>query len=104
VKSPSALLLGRWTFDFSAPWLRTEVAASYVGCKTVRAFYDWKRRHPTVVSNGRVVSRASLDRALKMKRIRRMNPASLQNLRRHIRQPNAVSLTAVTPVLGESIQ
>jgi len=85
------------SFDFSAPWLSTEVAAAYVGCKTVRAFYDWKRRHVSVVSNGRAVSRASLDRALKIKRIRRMNPVSLANLRRrHAKQRSAVSLAAVS--------
>lgn len=90
------------SFDFSAPWLTNEAAAAYVGCKSVRAFYDWKRRHPSIVTNGRAVSRASLDRALKMKRIRRMSPESLANLRRrHVSHPPTTQAFAVTPVLGE---
>lgn len=68
-------------FDFSRPWFDLKTAAAYVGCRTVRAFYDWKKRH-AIVGSGRRVMRADLDRAMKApRRPRRMAEASLRNLR-----------------------
>lgn len=63
-------------------------AAAYVGCKTVGAFYTWRKRR--FLKRKKVYTRAELDAVLRTderrrelaKRTRRMHPASLANLRR----------------------
>lgn len=64
-------------------WLTAADAAVYVGCKTTRAFYTW-RRVKGLVPNGRgFYLRRDLDRAMAVPRKRRvMHPASLANLRK----------------------
>lgn len=64
-------------------WLTAAAAAVYVGCKSTRAFYTW-RRAKGLVPNGRgFYARRDLDRALAVPRKRhRMHPASLANLKR----------------------
>lgn len=64
-------------------WLDAADAAIYVGCKTTRAFYTW-RRAKGLVPNGRgFYLRRDLDRAMAIPRKRhQMHPASLANLRR----------------------
>lgn len=64
-------------------WLRSDEAQRYIGCKTIHGWYQWRKRH-ALVTRGRLVARADIDRALKVmaKRKRQMAPASLANLRR----------------------
>lgn len=70
--------------DFNRPWFNSRTAAAYVPCKSVKAFYEWCRRHFIVRRSNGSVAKADLDRALKAKRPRRvMNPNSLANLRTH---------------------
>lgn len=66
---------------FRGPWFDSKTAAAYVCCKTVRAFYVWRRRHGIVQRNNHSVAKADLDRALKVRRPpKRMATASLNNL------------------------
>jgi RIO-like serine/threonine protein kinase len=69
---------------FDGPWFDSQTACAYVCCKTMSAWYEWRRRH-RIVPHGRLVAKADIDRELKLKRIRRMSPASLANLRRRSR-------------------
>jgi hypothetical protein len=68
------------------PWLTAAEAASHVRSASVKAFYEWAKRHCLVPRHkGRqlLFDRRDLDRALKAKRpVHRMNPASLANLRK----------------------
>lgn len=64
-------------------WLDAKLAAAYVGNKSLKAFYEWRKRHGIATNGMGRVSRRDLDRALRTPRKRRvMNPASLANLRR----------------------
>lgn len=87
-------------------WLRSDEAQRYVGCRTIKGWYEWRRRHGIVARNNGTVSRLDLDQALRVPRRRRMNPASLANLRRpHARQyaesPASVA-TSVVEALREA--
>lgn len=71
-------------------WLKAEAARAYVGCKTLKGWYEWKRRYGIVKRRNGTVARADLDRALrgKAEAPRRhlggggtRNPNSLANLR-----------------------
>jgi hypothetical protein len=56
-------------------------AAEYVRCASVKAFYEWRKRRGIVVQN-RLVARADLERALKVRKPRKpMAAASLDNLK-----------------------
>lgn len=63
-------------------------AAAYVGCKSVKAFYAWRKRR--FIASKKIYTRVELDLAMKAderrreraRRTRRMHPASLANLRR----------------------
>jgi hypothetical protein len=63
-------------------WLTAADAAIYVGCRSTRAFYTW-RKVKGLVPNGRgFYARRDLDRALAIPRKRhQMHPSSLANLR-----------------------
>ncbi len=63
-------------------WLTSREAQAYVRCKTLKGFYEWVRRHHIVRRANGTIAKADLERALKIKRIRRMHPESLKNLRR----------------------
>jgi hypothetical protein len=78
-------------------WLTAREAAAYVGNASVKAFYDWRKRHGIVaLGNGRV-SRRDLDKALAVPRKRhQMSPVSLANLRRRHGQQSEPSDTAVS--------
>lgn len=62
--------------------LTAREATAYVGCASVKSFYEWrKRRGVRAFANG-LYSRAALDRARALPRKRHeMAPASLGNLR-----------------------
>ena len=64
-------------------WLTAKLAAEYVGCKSVRAFYTWRWRHGVVPRSNNTVSRRDLDRVLAARRRTkwRVHPNSLANLR-----------------------
>lgn len=69
-------------FDFRGPWFTSKTAAAYLCCPSVKAFYEWRRRHGIVPRNNGTVAKADLDRALRLKRRpHRMHPRSLANLR-----------------------
>jgi hypothetical protein len=78
-------------------WLTSREAAAYVGSASVKAFYDWRRRHGVVaLGNGRV-SRRDLDKALAVPRKRhQMSPVSLANLRRRHGQQSARSAVSAS--------
>lgn len=65
-------------------WLTAAEAAAYVPCKSVKGWYEWRKRHGIVrLANGKVL-RADIDRALdpKHRRVWKMAAASLANLRK----------------------
>lgn len=81
----------REQFDFSGPWFNAKTAAAYVPCKTVKAFYMWRRRHGLIARSNGSVAKADLDRILNRRKPRRvMHPHSLANL--HARKSAADQL------------
>ena len=75
------------SFTFRGPWFSTAEAAAYVPCKTVNAFSAWRVRHGIISRSNGSVAKADLDRVLNRRKLRRVSPASLANLRRRGRQP-----------------
>lgn len=70
---------------FRGPWFDAKTAAAYVPCKTVKAWYAWRRRHGIIARANGSVSKADLDRVLRRRKPRRtMHPASLANLQKRI--------------------
>lgn len=68
---------------FAGPWFDARTAAAYIPCKSLKAWYAWRRRHGIIARNNGSVSKADLDRELKRRKPRRvMHPASLANLRK----------------------
>jgi hypothetical protein len=68
---------------FAGPYFSAETAAAYVPCKTVKAWYAWRRRHGILARNNGSVLKADLDRVLRRRKPRRvMQSASLENLRK----------------------
>lgn len=66
-------------------WLTSREACAYVGCKTVKGWYEWRKRHGIVKRTNGTVNRADLDRALTVRTPRRSggsvrHPQSLANL------------------------
>jgi len=77
--APSAVL----DDPFRGPWFNAKTAAAYIPCRTVNAWYVWRRRHGIIPRNNGSVAKADLDRVLRRRKPRRvMHPASLANLRR----------------------
>jgi hypothetical protein len=69
--------------EFSRPFFTARVAAMYVCSKSIRAFYEWARRHGIVRRSNGSVAKVDLDRVLRRKRKPRvMQPTSLANLRK----------------------
>lgn len=69
-------------FTFHGPWFTNAEGAAYVPCKSVKAFYEWKRRHHIVSRSNGSVAKRDLDRVLnRPRKTRVMSPASLANLR-----------------------
>lgn len=68
--------------------LTVREAAAYVGCKTVKGFYNWRKRR--FLPRAKVYRASDLDLAMKAdqrrrersRRTRRTNPVSMANLRR----------------------
>lgn len=76
---------------FAGPWFDAKTAAAYIPCKSVNAWYAWRRRHGIIARNNGSVSKTDLDRELKRRKPRkRMRAASLANLR-NARGPIAVA-------------
>lgn len=93
------------TFTFAGPWFSNAEAAAYVCCKSVKAFYEWKRRHGVVSRSNGSVCKRDLDLALRQPRKKnRMAPASLANLRKrsHAAQFRTAHSSTVTPEIGAS--
>lgn len=68
---------------FAGPWFDAKTAASYIPCRTVKAFSEWRRRHGIIARNNGSVLKRDLDRELARRKPRRvMAPASLANLQR----------------------
>lgn len=68
---------------FAGPWFDTKTAAAYIPCRTVRAFYEWRRRHGVIARANGSVAKADLNRILRRRKVRRvMASASLANLRK----------------------
>jgi len=80
-------------------WLTAEEARAYIGCKTIKGWYEWKRRHRIVkLANGRI-NRADLDRALMPRKTApkrgggaSRNPNSLANLTKHRKPFSAMTI------------
>jgi len=70
-----------WTFR--GPWFTSREAAAYIPCKSLIAYYAWRRRHGIVPRANGSVAKADLDRALDARRKprRKMAAASLANLK-----------------------
>lgn len=67
--------------DFSGPWFSSREAQRYVPCKTLSAWYRWRRRHGIIARANGSVAKADLDRVLRARKPKRvMHPASLANL------------------------
>lgn len=68
---------------FAGPWFDAKTAAAYIPCKTVKAWYAWRRRHGIIARANGSVAKADLDRVLRRRKPRRvMHAASLANLQR----------------------
>lgn len=68
---------------FRGPWFDAKTAAAYIPCRTVKAWYAWRRRHGVIARNNGSVMKADLDRILRRRKPRRvMHVNSLNNLRR----------------------
>lgn len=70
---------------FAGPWFTAKTAAAYIPCKTVRAWYDWRKRHGIVARANGTVAKADLDRELRRTSGRALNgrhPHSLANLQK----------------------
>ena len=66
---------------FRGPWFASRTAQQYVCCKTLKAYYEWRRRHGIIPRSYGRVAKADLDRILRRRPPRReMHPASLANL------------------------
>jgi hypothetical protein len=74
------------TFTFQGPWFSPREGQLYVCCKSVKAFYEWRRRHGIIARANGSVAKRDLDRVLARRKPRRvMAAASLDNLRkRHV--------------------
>jgi len=70
-------------FTFRGPWFTAKEARAYTCCKTMGAWYVWRKRHGIVRRSNGTVAKADLDRALKCVTKWKMAPASLRNLRHH---------------------
>lgn len=67
---------------FAGPWFDAKTAAAYVPCRSLKAWYIWRRRHGIIPRNNGSVLKRDLDRELQRRKPRRtMHPASLANLR-----------------------
>jgi hypothetical protein len=69
-------------------WLTAKEAAAYVCNKSVRGWYDWRRRHGILTRNNGTVLKRDLERELARRKPRRiMARASLANLQQRRRAP-----------------
>lgn len=66
---------------FRGPWFSAKVAALYVCCANVRAFYQWRKRHGIIARSNGSVHKADLDRELKRPTRRGTSARSRANLR-----------------------
>jgi len=81
---------------FAGPWFDAKTAAAYVPCKTVKAWYVWRRRHGIIARANGSVMKKDLDRELNRRKRRRvMHAASLANLRKAERK-RSVPVCATT--------
>lgn len=70
-------------FTFRGPFFSSREAAAYIPCKSLKAFYEWCRRHGLLRRANGSIAKVDLDRELRRRRRRRpMAAASLANLRR----------------------
>jgi hypothetical protein len=65
---------------FRGPWFNSRTAMAYVPCKSLNAWYQWRKRHGIVARSNGSVAKADLDKALKRPRRVTMRSASLANL------------------------
>ena len=78
---------------FDGPWFTARTAAAYVPCRSVKAWYIWRKRHGIIPRANGSVAKADLDRVLRLRRPKKvMAKASLANLR-HVPNP-AIAETA----------
>lgn len=65
----------------AGPWLTPHEGQLYVGCKSIKSFWQWRRRHGIIARSNGTVAKRDLDRALRVPRKRHTpSPASLANL------------------------
>lgn len=69
--------------DLRGPWFTPTQAARYIPCKTVKAFYSWRKRKGLIARGNGTVAKADIDRILKRRsrRGQHRHPRSLSNLR-----------------------
>jgi hypothetical protein len=77
------LSLAPETFTFRGPWFSAREAQLYVPCKSIKAWYEWRRKHGIIARSNGSVAKADLDRELARRKPRRvMAAASLANLQK----------------------
>lgn len=70
-------------FSFRGPWFSSREAQAYIPCRSLKAFYMWRKRHGIIARANGSVAKADIDRELRKRKPRRvMHPASLANLRK----------------------
>lgn len=80
-------ILQRTTAEEGKKWLTARQAAVYTNRSSVKAWYEWRRRHGIPTRRSGMVSREDIDRALSAtKRHKQMAKASLRNLMRKRRK------------------
>jgi hypothetical protein len=58
------------SYTFNGPWLRSDEAAAYVGCRhrcgcpSIKAFWNWRQRHG-VITHRNLISKADLDAVIR---------------------------------------
>jgi hypothetical protein len=74
---------------FHGPWFDSKTAAAYVPCKTVKAWYEWRKRHGIVARANGSVAKADLDRVLRLGKRKHTGGAA--------RHPNSLANLAKSP-------
>lgn len=70
-------------FTFRGPWFTAAEARAYVCCKTMGAWYVWRKTHGIVRRSNGTVAKADLDRALRFRKKWRVAEATRRNLRNY---------------------
>lgn len=66
----------------NGPWLTPHEGQLYVGCKSIKSFWQWRKRKKIFTRSNGLIAKRDLDRALRIPRKRYIpNARALANLR-----------------------